>query len=131
MVAHLLRLRLLLLRNTLTRNVWQLIGVIFGGLYAVVVLGLVVVGLVALGASDPEFANVALILGGSALLLGWVLGPIFVSGSDQSLDLPTLATFPIPPAPRTGWFWRCSPAASAGRTGTAGRASIGSSGPAT
>ncbi|TCL83295.1 MULTISPECIES: transporter [unclassified Rathayibacter] len=96
MVAHLLRLRLLLLRNTLTRNVWQLIGVIFGGLYAVGVLGLVVVGLIALGASDPAFANVALILGGSALLLGWVLGPIFVSGSDQSLDLPTLATFPIP-----------------------------------
>lgn len=96
MVAHLLRLRLLLLRNALTRNVWQLIGVIFGGLYALFVLGLVVVGLLALGASDPAVANVALVLGGSALILGWVLGPIFVSGSDQSLDLSTLATFPIP-----------------------------------
>ncbi|AZZ56931.1 transporter [Rathayibacter iranicus] len=96
MVAHLLRLRLLLLRNSLTRNVWQLIGVIVGGLYAIGVLGLVFTGLVALGATDPAFANVAVILGGSALILGWVLGPIFVSGSDQSLDLPTLATFPIP-----------------------------------
>ncbi|WP_230673171.1 transporter [Rathayibacter sp. Leaf248] len=96
MVAHLLRLRLLLLRNTLTRNVWQLIGVIFGGLYAVFVLGLVVVGLVALGGTDPALVNVVIVLGGSALLLGWVLGPIFVSGSDQSLDLSTLATFPIP-----------------------------------
>ncbi|WKK70391.1 transporter [Rathayibacter oskolensis] len=96
MVAHLLTLRLLLLRNALTRNVWQLVGVVFGALYAVVALGLVVVALVSLGASDPAFANVALTLGGSVLLLGWVLGPIFVSGSDQSLDLATLATFPIP-----------------------------------
>ncbi|MBF4463116.1 MULTISPECIES: transporter [unclassified Rathayibacter] len=96
MVAHLLRLRLLLLRNSLTRNVWQLIGVIVGALYALVVLGLVVTGLLVLGATDPAFANVVIVLGGSALLLGWVLGPIFVSGSDQSLDLPTLATFPIP-----------------------------------
>ncbi|MWV48768.1 transporter [Rathayibacter sp. VKM Ac-2803] len=96
MVAHLLRLRLLLLRNVLTRNVWQLVGVVFGGLYALVVLALVVAGLVSLGATDPAFATVALTLGGSALLLGWVLGPIFVSGSDQSLDLQTLATFPIP-----------------------------------
>ncbi|PPG53337.1 transporter [Rathayibacter sp. AY2B3] len=96
MVAHLLRLRLLLLRNSLTRNVWQLIGVILGGLYAIAVLGLVAAGLVALGGTDPAFANVAIVLGGSALILGWVLGPIFLSGSDQSLDLPTLATFPIP-----------------------------------
>ena len=37
-------------------------------------------GLVALGGTDPAFANVAIVLGGSALILGWVLGPIFLFG---------------------------------------------------
>jgi ABC-2 type transport system permease protein len=53
-VAHLLRLKLLLLRNSLRRSTGQLIGVILGGLYGLGVLGLIVVALVLLGSQDPE-----------------------------------------------------------------------------
>ncbi|NQX28886.1 transporter [Microbacteriaceae bacterium VKM Ac-2854] len=96
MVAHLLNLRLLLLKNAVTRSVWQLIGVIVGGLYAVGLLVLVVGGMIALASQDVELVRTIVTLAGAALILGWVVGPILVTGSDQSLDLSTLATFPIP-----------------------------------
>ena len=39
MVAHLLRLKLTLLRNSLRRSPWQLLGLIIGGLYALGIVG--------------------------------------------------------------------------------------------
>ncbi|NQX11712.1 transporter [Microbacteriaceae bacterium VKM Ac-2855] len=96
MVAHLLKLRLLLLKNAVTRSVWQLIGVIVGAVYALGMLAVVVVGMIALASQDVELVRTLITLAGAALVLGWVIGPILVTGSDQSLDLATLATFPIP-----------------------------------
>ena len=40
MVAHLLRLKLTLLRNGLKRSPWQLVGLAFGGLYALGIVGM-------------------------------------------------------------------------------------------
>ena len=48
MVAHLVRLKLSLLRNGLRRSVPQLVGMVLAALYALGVVGLAVAGLVAL-----------------------------------------------------------------------------------
>jgi ABC-2 type transport system permease protein len=48
MVAHLLRLKLTLLRNGLKRSPWQLVGLAFGGLYALGIVGMCLVLLVLL-----------------------------------------------------------------------------------
>ncbi|PPB50670.1 transporter [Arthrobacter pityocampae] len=96
MVAHLLRLKLLLLRNSLKRSTAQLVGVILGGLYGLGILGTVVVGLAFLGAADPELIRTVLVLGGSAVVLGWILIPIAAAGIDMTLDPARFVTFAIP-----------------------------------
>jgi ABC-2 type transport system permease protein len=95
-VAHLVRLRLLLLKNSLLRSTWQLIAVIIGGLYGLGMLALLTVGLVALSWTPVEFARTAVVLGGSALILGWIIIPLISTGIDQVLDPSRLITFPIP-----------------------------------
>lgn len=96
MVAHLVRLRLLVLRNTLSRSTWQLVAVILGGLYGLGVLAGAAIALVALGAAPPEVARTATVLAGSALVLGWIVFPVLLAGIDQNLDPARLVTFPIP-----------------------------------
>lgn len=96
MVAHLLRLRLLLLRNTLFRSPWQLVAVIIGALYGLGVLLGVTVGLVALSAAPIGIARIVVVLAGSAVVLGWVAIPLLASGIDQTLEPSRLVTFPIP-----------------------------------
>jgi ABC-2 type transport system permease protein len=59
-VAHLLRLKLSLLRNSLRRSVPQLVGMALAAVYALGVVVLVVSGLVALRfAADVELASAA------------------------------------------------------------------------
>jgi len=96
MVAHLLRLKLTLLRNSLKRSPMQLVGMVIGGVYGLGVLGLILVGLAALGTQDLELASTVIILGGSAVLLGWLLVPVVASGVDMTLDPARFTTFAIP-----------------------------------
>ncbi len=96
MVAHLLRLRLFVLKNSLLRSPWQLIAVIFGGLYGLGMLAAATAGLFALSGAPIELARTIVILGGSAIILGWILLPLLVTGVDQTLDTSRLVTFPIP-----------------------------------
>ena len=96
MVASLLRLRLLVLRNTLKRSTWQLVAVIIGGLYGLGLLAGVIIGLFALSFAPLPIARTVLVLAGSATVLGWILIPLFTTGIDQTLDIPKLAHFPIP-----------------------------------
>lgn len=93
----LVRLRFVVMWNTLRRHPWQLVGVIIGGLYALGILAAVVFGLIGLSFSPPELARTALVLGGSGLLLGWMVGPIVTSGMDRTLDPARLAGIPIAP----------------------------------
>lgn len=96
MVAHLLKLKLLLLRNSLRRSTWQLIGVILGGLYGLGLLGLVIAGLVTLGALDLDLVRTVVVLGGSAAVLGWLVIPLVASGVDMTLDPARFVTFAVP-----------------------------------
>ncbi|MBD7995494.1 transporter [Arthrobacter sp. Sa2CUA1] len=96
MVAHLLRLKLLLLRNSLRRSPWQLVGIIFGALYGLGMLTLLMGGLFYLNLTDPALARTLVILGGSAAVLGWMIIPIVATGVDMTLDPARFVTFAIP-----------------------------------
>jgi ABC-2 type transport system permease protein len=95
-VTNLLRLRLLVLKNSLMRSTWQLVAVIFGALYGLGMLFGIAVGLFALSGAPVSVARTVVVLAGSALVLGWVLIPLLASGIDQTLEPARLVTFPIP-----------------------------------
>ncbi|GAA2243462.1 transporter [Herbiconiux moechotypicola] len=95
MVATLVRLRFLVLRNTLKRSVWQLIAVIVGGLYGLGILFGAVVGLFALGFADQEIVATVVVLAGSAVILGWIVVPLVAFGVEQTLEPARLVVFPL------------------------------------
>ena len=95
MVAHLLRLKLLLLRNLFRRSRAQTIGIIAGIIY----FSFAVVGVaVALGSlrASPDDARVVIPLVGAATIVLWTVVPLFTFGSDPTLDPARFATFAIP-----------------------------------
>lgn len=96
MVAHLLRLKLTLLRNGLRRSPWQLVGLAFAGLYALGLVGMLVVVLVLLRNAPHDLAYGAVVLGGSAAVLGWGIVPVVASATDMTLDPARFTTFAIP-----------------------------------
>lgn len=95
MVAVLLRLRFQVLANTLSRNKLQLAAVILGGLQALVVLGLVVLGVVIASTAPPQATQTVVVVGGSLLVLGWMVVPVLFEGVEQTLDPQKLAPFPL------------------------------------
>ena len=97
MVAHLVRLKLTLLRNSLRRSVAALVGMIFGVLYGGGLLLAAMIGLVALRVqSDASLARTVLVLGGAGLMAGWALVPVLLFGTDPTLDPARFATFAVP-----------------------------------
>lgn len=97
-VLVMIRLRFLVMGNTLRRHPWQLVGAILGGLYALGVMTMVVFGLGFLGMGEPQLARTVLILAGSALVVGWAFGPILATGMDRTLDPARLVTLPMRPS---------------------------------
>lgn len=96
MVAHLLRLKLTLLRNSLRRSPWQIVGLVFGALYGISMLGLLFTGLFYLSFNDPELARTVIVLAGTLAVLGWALIPILATGVDLTLDPARFVTFAVP-----------------------------------
>lgn len=96
MVAHLLRLKLTLLRNGLRRSPWQLVGIVIGGLYALGLVGAAVTGLLLLRQADVATAQTVVVLGGAAAVLGWAVIPIVASAADMTLDPARFTTFAVP-----------------------------------
>ncbi|MET0590582.1 MAG: transporter [Naasia sp.] len=96
MVAHLLRLRLLLLRNSLRRSTWQIVGLVFGGIYGLFILIGAVAGLIALSFAPVELARTVIVFAGAITLAGWLLLPLVLNGIDQTLDTSRLVAYPIP-----------------------------------
>ncbi|WP_405372610.1 MULTISPECIES: hypothetical protein [unclassified Microbacterium] len=96
MVATVLKLRYRALGNALSRRPWQLVGFIIGSLWGLGALASVIAGLIAVGLfGDQTVATTVAVLGGSALILGWVLGPILVAGMESTVDATRLAPFPL------------------------------------
>lgn len=96
MVAHLLRLKLTLLRNSLRRSPWQLVGIGIGALYALGIVGVGVVGLLLLRQADVTTAQTVVVLGGAGAVLGWAIIPIVASAADLTLDPARFTTFAVP-----------------------------------
>ncbi|MDO8106867.1 hypothetical protein Q6348_06610 [Isoptericola sp. b441] len=97
MVEHLVRLKLTLLRNGLRRSPWQIVGMVVGALYGVMALIGVGVGIVALALStDASLRRAVLVVGGSAVVLGWAVLPMIAFGVDATLDPARFVTFPVP-----------------------------------
>lgn len=96
MVATVLKLRYRVLANTLARRPWQLVGFILSSLWGLGLLGLLIAGMVALAVFENlEAATVVMILGGSLLVLGWLVGPIVIAGLESTVDAVRLAPFPL------------------------------------
>lgn len=96
MVAHLLSLKLTLLRNGLRRSVWQVIGLVAAAAYALGGTAFAVAGLVALSTADTGLIRTVLVLAGSVLVLAWWLVPLVSFGVDATLDPARFVTFAIP-----------------------------------
>jgi ABC-2 type transport system permease protein len=96
-VAHLLRLKLALLRNGLRRGVSAIIGMVVGVLYGG---GFVLVALVVLVSlrwhGDPSVTRTVVVLAGAGLMAGWALLPVVLFGIDPTLDPVRFATFAVP-----------------------------------
>jgi ABC-2 type transport system permease protein len=94
-VAHLLRLKLLLLRNLFRRSRAQTIGIIAGIVY----FSFAVVGVAVLLGSlrtSLDDAQVVIPLVGAGTIVLWTIVPLFTFGSDPTLDPARFATFAVP-----------------------------------
>jgi len=94
-VAHLVRLKLTLLRNGLRRSVWQVIGLVVAALYGLGVLAAAVAGAVALGFADDQLRADVLVLVGSLVVLGWWVVPLVAFGVDSTLDPQRFVTYGV------------------------------------
>ena len=97
MVAVLVRLRFQVLRNTLVRNPFQLVAVVLGGLGAAGLVVLAMAGLLVASTAPPEATQAVVVVGGSALVIGWLVVPLLFDGVDRTLDPRKLARFPLRP----------------------------------
>ncbi len=96
MVAHLLRLKLDLLRNGFRRNAAAIVGMVLGMLYG----GGLVVGVLLLLVTlrlegDAELTRTIVTVGGAGLVAGWGLLPVVLFGIDPTLDPTRFATFAV------------------------------------
>jgi ABC-2 type transport system permease protein len=95
-VAHLVRLKLTLLRNTLKKSVWQTVGLVVGILYGLGVISMALIGLAALGTTAPEMAGQIVTIVGTVVVLAWWVVPLFAFGVDATLDPQRFVTFAVP-----------------------------------
>ncbi|HEX6953414.1 MAG TPA: hypothetical protein VF156_00930 [Agromyces sp.] len=96
MVAQFLRLKLRLLRNIFRRSAWQVVGITVGlvyGLGAAVAVFALLAGL--RGSDDVAFVRDALVVAGSAVVVGFLLVPL-VFGVDDTMDPRRFALFGVP-----------------------------------
>lgn len=96
MVAHLLRLKLTLLRNGLRRSAWQIVGLVVGAFYGLMALAIVVGSMAVLSVQEPDIRGLVTVLLGSVIVLGWWLVPLVAFGLDATIDPARFVTFAIP-----------------------------------
>ncbi|WP_028047385.1 hypothetical protein [Cellulomonas sp. URHE0023] len=96
MVAHLVQLKLALVRNGLRRSPWQVVGLAFAGLYGLFAIVLVVGSLAAVSVQTPDIRGLVTVLLGSVIVLGWWVVPLVSFGVDATVDPARFVTFTIP-----------------------------------
>lgn len=94
MAALLVGLRLRQLGRSLTRSRWHIVGLVFGALGALWMLGLVGLGAFALRVAAPDLVPVVLVLVTSVAVVGWAVGAI-LTGADESLAPERFALLPV------------------------------------
>jgi ABC-2 type transport system permease protein len=95
MMTQFLRLKLRLLANIFRRSPWQVVGIILGLIYGLGLAGLLFVTLVGLRfVGDVEIIRAAVIVGGSAIVVGFIVFPL-VFGVDDTMDPRRFALFGI------------------------------------
>ncbi len=96
MTRILVTLKLTLLRNGLKRSVWQIVGLVFAGVYGLSVIGLGVSGLIGLRfAATPEVADLVTVIVFTVVTIGWVVIPIFAFGVDNTVDPSRFALYGV------------------------------------
>ncbi|GAA1952331.1 transporter [Microbacterium deminutum] len=95
MVAVLLRLRFRVLANTLQRNPMQLVAVVTGGVLALGLVMLVLAGMLLASTAPPPVTQALVVIGGTALVFGWLAVPLLFEGVDRTLEPLKLAPFPL------------------------------------
>ncbi len=97
MVATLVKLKWRLTLNALTKNVWAIIGTVFGALYGIGALAMVLAGAVGLGLKAGADV-IMLVLGalGALLVAGWAVVPLLITGLDSTLDPRAMAAWAAP-----------------------------------
>ena len=97
MVATLVKLKWRLTLNALTKNVWAIIGTVFGALYGVGALAMVLAGAVGLGLkADADVIMLVLGALGALLVAGWTVVPLLITGLDSTLDPRAMAAWAAP-----------------------------------
>jgi len=95
-VAHLVRLKLSLLRNGLRRSPWQVVGLAVAALYGLMAIVIVVGAMSAVSVQTPDIRGLVTVLLGSVLVLGWWVVPLVSFGVDATIDPARFVTFTIP-----------------------------------
>jgi ABC-2 type transport system permease protein len=96
MVAHLMRMKLAITVNGWKRSTFQLVMSIFFIAYMVFVLAMWGVGAAFLPELEVQWRGTVLTLVGAAVVLGWIVIPVFFTGVDMTLDPANFTTFGIP-----------------------------------
>jgi len=95
-VATVVRLKLTLLRHSLRRDPWRLVVLLLGILWALGTMPSLLVGAWWLAGPGDAARPEILVVVGTLLVLGWVVIPVLVFGTDDSLDPVRFATFAVP-----------------------------------
>ncbi len=95
MVAQFLRLKLRLLANTFRRSPWQVFGIVVALVYGLGIAMAAVLALVALRFAPVPLASTVVVVGGSLVVLCFLLVPL-AFGVDDTLDPRAFSLFGIP-----------------------------------
>ncbi|MFC7430822.1 MULTISPECIES: hypothetical protein [unclassified Agrococcus] len=94
MAALVLALRLRQLGRSLTRSPWHIVGLVFGALWALSIIGMVGALSFALRVGASDGAPLLLVVATSVLVVGWIVGSVLTS-ADDSIAPERFALLPV------------------------------------
>lgn len=97
MVAAVVALKLRLLRNTMSRELWRVILFVLGALWALSMLPGLLGGARWLSGQELLVQRPAVVIVGTVLLLGWLVIPVLMFGADETVTPRKFATLGLDP----------------------------------